>query len=258
MECARAMHNYKERNRTTRLTRDGNAISCNSSWNALKKSFSTLLTSTCEPSYLCRLRHLQSPWRFDLIVSSTRVIASPPPIFSCPRHPRATLRSAPRAKRSLFQISADKSRANKHNTNDVQKNKPHLWQLKCLFLQPKRYMKIEAMFLNHPPSKHPILIQPIRLTMCLMCTLKRGSIWPGMTNDAFSTSIFPLFAPWFLEETLNLWYPEWEKLRWIWLFHLSNTTIGSASYKDGSHRLQKRRLFSQFFCESCNINLAKL
>ncbi len=66
------------------------------------------------------------------------------------------------------------------------------------------------MFLNHPPIRHPTLNPPTRgKTMCLMCTLKRGSIWSGMTNDAFSTTIFPLFAPWLLEETLKLWYPEW-------------------------------------------------
>lgn len=102
VECAQAMHNYKERNRTTRLTRDGNAISCNSSWNVLKKSCSTLLTSTCEPSYLCRFWHLQSPWR--LILGS---LHPQPPKFLLwsPRHPRATLRSAPRAKRSLIDFS---------------------------------------------------------------------------------------------------------------------------------------------------------
>ena len=146
VEFARAMHNYKERNRTTRLTRDGNAISCNSSWNALNKSFSTLLTSTCEPSYLCRLRHLQSPWRFDLIGSSTRVIASPPPIFSCPRHPRATLRSAPRAKRSLINFSFYNGlNQTEHewcpkNTNLISGN------LNFCFSNKKRYMKIQAMF----------------------------------------------------------------------------------------------------------------
>lgn len=104
-------------------------------------SFSTLLTSTWEPSYLWHLWHLQSPWRFN-----PRVIASPTPQFS-PLESEApssdiALGTTCEAKPDKLQLT---NKWLKHNTNDVKKNKPHLWQLKFVFAT-KRYMKIQAMF----------------------------------------------------------------------------------------------------------------
>ena len=121
------------------------------------------------------------------MVSSTRVIASPPhPQLSraqgtleqhCARH---HVRSEAFSK---FQLT---NQGQTNTTRMVSKKTNISGNLNFCFSN-KMIHENWGHVLNHPPS--PTLIQPIRLTMCLMCTLKRGSIWSGMTHDAFSTTI---------------------------------------------------------------------